>query len=65
MSAEEARLIYTTLVDNDELESLLPGAVGEWSSDKEAFLHMYKKNQEAIELLSLDIDIDLDGYEDL
>jgi hypothetical protein len=63
MSVEEAKLIYTSLLENNELEDLLPGAIGEWSADKTAFLNLYKRNQEAIEILQ--IDLDAEDYDEL
>jgi hypothetical protein len=41
MSAEEMKLIYSSLIDNGDFKVMFPTMTGEWEVDKKEFIIQY------------------------
>lgn len=58
MSAEEMKLIYSSLIDNGDLKVMFPTMTGEWEVDKKEFIIQYNSTERLLEFLEDDDDMD-------
>ena len=49
MSKREAKLIYEAMLDNDDIYVMMPGATGDWLTDKDQFMDLYNVNTGIVE----------------
>jgi len=50
------RQFYRLLIENSELEVLVPGCVGVWKEDKDIFTKYYNINAKSIEGIDVDLE---------
>lgn len=56
MSLKEARSMYQKMLEDGELEMLLPHSTGEWKTDKRHFMEMYELHNSFISIDSINLD---------
>jgi hypothetical protein len=62
MSLSDAKAIYQSLLDSDDLLEMFPSLTGDWEADKHEFQRLHSANEQLLDDLDGVLDLDDDEF---